>query len=475
MQNPTTIRNTTWADLKVGASAEILRSCSVEDLYLFAHVSGNLNPLMLPGTDAAAATEPVAPSIWLASLISAVLGNILPGPGTLYRAHTLQFHRRVHVGDTLRVTVTCLEKGAEPLALFGTRIEHLDGHLVCEGTAEVEVPLTTIVAERREMPTLIIDHKDHFAALIDLAAQLPPLATVVVCPEDQNSLGGAILSAREGLIRPVLLGDAERINTAAEALGADISKMTIIPERSHRAAAARAVAMVLSGEAAAIMKGAIHSDELLAAVVRKDGGLRTAGRISHVFVLDVPTMDSLLFISDAAINIAPDLMTKVDIVQNAIDLARACGLEQPKVGILSAVETINPNIPSTLDAAVLAKMAERGQIRGGLVDGPLAMDNAIDLEAARTKGIASLVAGRANVLIVPNLEAGNMLAKELIFVARAEAAGLVIGARVPVMLTSRADNDRARLASCALALLYDHWHREGRAFKGNAEPALAAE
>ena len=233
--------------------------------------------------------------------------------------------------------------------------------------------------------------------------------------------------------------------------------------------------MVLSGEASAIMKGAIHSDELLAAVVKKEGGLRTVRRISHVFAMDVPTLDDLLFISDAAINIAPDLLAKVEIVQNAIDLARACGLEEPKVGILSAVETINPNIPSTLDAAILSKMSERGQIRGGLVDGPLAMDNAIDVEAARTKGIASLVAGRANVLIVPNLEAGNMLAKELTFVARAEAAGLVIGAKVPVMLTSRADNDRARLASCALALLYDFWRREGRPFKGRANTALAAE
>ena len=185
--------------------------------------------------------------------------------------------------------------------------------------------------------------------------------------------------------------------------------------------------------------------------------------------MDVPTLDDILFISDAAINIAPDLLAKVEIVQNAIDLARACGLEKPKVGVLSAVETINPNIPSTLDAAILSKMAERGQIRGGLVDGPLAMDNAIDVEAARTKGIASLVAGHANVLIVPNLEAGNMLAKELTFVARAEAAGLVIGAKVPVMLTSRADNDRARLASCALALLYDFWRREGRSFKGASQ------
>ena len=217
------------------------------------------------------------------------------------------------------------------------------------------------------------------------------------------------------------------------------------------------------------MKGAIHSDALLAEVVKKDGGLRTHGRISHVFALDVPTLDEILYISDAAINIAPDLMTKVDIVQNAVDLARACGLEKPRVGILSAVETINPAIPRRSTPRSCRRWPSAARFAAPIVDGPLAMDNAIDIEAARTKGIASLVAGRANVLIVPNLEAGNMLAKELTFVARAEAAGLVLGAKAPVMLTSRADNDRARLASCALAQLYEYYRREGQAFGGEAD------
>jgi len=475
MQKPAAIRNTTWAELQVGASASLERSCSVQDLYLFAHVSGNTNPLMLPGKEGASApTDPVAPSMWVGSLISAVLGNILPGPGTLYRAQSLRFHHRVRIGDKLRVTVTCREKGIEPFAIFDTRIEDSAGNLICDGVAEIDAPRTTTVTEAADLPELIIEHKDHFARLVDLASQLPPLVTVVVCPEDKNSLGGAILSAQKGLIRPILVGDAGRIRAAADELGTSISDWAIVAESDHGAAAARAVAMARTGEAGAIMKGAIHSDELLAEIVKKENGLRTLGRLTHVFAMDVPSLNTLLFISDAAINIAPDLLAKVEIVQNAIDLARACGLEQPRVGILSAVETINPNIPSTLDAAVLAKMAERGQIRGGLVDGPLAMDNAIDVEAARTKGIASLVAGHANVLIVPNLEAGNMLAKELTFVARAEAAGLVIGAKVPIILTSRADNDRARLASCALALLYDVWRREGRPFKGRANAALVA-
>jgi len=210
-----------------------------------------------------------------------------------------------------------------------------------------------------------------------------------------------------------------------------------------------------------VMKGALHSDELLAEIVKREGGLRTKRRVSHAFVLDAPVLDHLLIVTDAAINILPDLMTKADIAQNAIDLACAIGIGEPRVGILSAVETINPAIPSTIDAAALAKMAERGQITGGLVDGPLAMDNAVDLEAARTKGIHSTVAGRADVLVAPNLEAGNMLAKQLVFLSQADTGGLVLGAKVPVMLTSRADDEHARLMSAALAVLYGHWRRTG--------------
>ena len=467
------VRNKTWAELKVGDAASLERTCSVQDLLLFAHVSGNVNPLMLPPTDSAAKVKaPIAPSMWVGSLVSAVLGNMLPGPGTLYREQDLRFLRRVHVGDKLKVIVTCREKREAPVAVFDTRIEDMAGAVVCEGEAIVEAPAVSQEIEARELPALIVDAVDHFARLIDLAAKLPRLKTAVVCPEDHNSLSGAVLSVNRGLIEPILVGDPGRIRAAAKDLGADISALALEPVSDPHAAAARAVAMVHEGRAGAVMKGALHSDALLAEVVKKDGGLRGHRRISHVFALDVPTLDEILFISDAAINIAPDLMTKVDIVQNAVDLALACGIEKPRVGVLSAVETINPAIPSTIDAAVLSKMAERGQIKGAEVDGPLAMDNAIDIEAARTKGIASLVAGRANVLVVPNLEAGNMLAKELTFVARAEAAGLVVGAKAPVMLTSRADNDRARLASCALALLYEYYLRTGAAF-GAAAPKAA--
>jgi phosphotransacetylase/acyl dehydratase len=466
----TAVRNTTWEELQPGRTATLERTCSIQDLILFAHVSGNVNPLTLP-SEQGDTRATLAPSMWVGSLVSAVLGNILPGPGTLYRSQDLRFLKRVRVGDKVKVTVTCREKREPPIAVFDTSIVDAAGETICKGAAEIDVPTERLAIQARDLPALIVDSVDHFAVLIARARSLPAMRTAVVCPEDRNSLSGALLSAGSALIDPILIGDPARIDATARELGADVSPFTVIAIADPHAAAAKAVAMTLAGEADAVMKGAIHSDALLAEVVKKDGGLRTSRRISHVFALDVPTLDEILYISDAAINIAPDLMTKVDIVQNAIDLARACGLEKPEVGILSAVETVNPAIPSTMDAAVLSKMAERGQIQGAIVDGPLAMDNAIDVEAARTKGIASLVAGHANVLIVPNLESGNMLAKELTFAARAEAAGLVVGAKAPIMLTSRADDDRARLASCALAQLYRFYQREGRVYE-IAAPAI---
>jgi phosphate butyryltransferase len=289
-------------------------------------------------------------------------------------------------------------------------------------------------------------------------------------PHDLPSLEGALLAAEAGLITPILVGDPARIAELAHAAGRSLAGVAIVSADSAAACAQRSVALCAEGRAAAILKGSLHSDTLMAAVVAREAGLRTARRMSHVFLMDVPGVDHPLFISDAAINIAPDLATKADIVRNAIDLARACGLAQPRVAVLSAVETVNPDIPSTLDAAILAKMAERGQISGGLVDGPLAMDNAVDAGAARAKGIDSPVAGRAEVLIAPDLEAGNLIAKELSFLAHAESAGLVLGARVPVMLTSRADPARARLLSCALAVLLQHWQATG----ASALPAAGA-
>jgi phosphotransacetylase len=287
-----------------------------------------------------------------------------------------------------------------------------------------------------------------------------PIPTAVIAPEAPDALEGALLGMRHGLIQPIFIGDRRKIEAVAAELGEDISGIEIIDMDNHSAAAARGVQLVHEDRARAIMKGHLHTDDLLSHVVKRDGGLRTRNRISHVFVMDVPGLDHLLIVTDAAINIAPDLATKADIVQNAINVALSLGIEQPKAGILSAVETVNPKIPSTLDAAALSKMAERGQITGGLVDGPLAMDNAINLQAARTKGLKSLVAGRADILVGPNIESANMMAKELTFAANAEAGGLVVGARVPIILTSRADDEKARLAACACAALYQEWRRK---------------
>src|SRR5271166_5742764 len=266
------VRNKTWAELKVGDSASIERSCSLQDLILFAHVSGNVNPLMLPSAEGSPEkTEPVAPSMWVGSLVSAVLGNLLPGPGTLYRSQDLRFLRRVHVGDKVKVTVVCREKREEPIAVFETKIEDLYGHVVCEGTAEIDAPTVTQITEARDLPSLIVDTVDHFGKLVALAARLPPLKTAVVCPEDHNSLSGALLSAEKRLIEFILVGDPARIQAAAKALEADISAFTIVPVSDPHVAAAKAVAMVLDGHANAVMKGEIHPDALLAEWSRRMG------------------------------------------------------------------------------------------------------------------------------------------------------------------------------------------------------------
>jgi len=292
---------------------------------------------------------------------------------------------------------------------------------------------------------------DDFARLMNACEHLPPVPTAVVHPCDEGSLTAAVEAAEAGLIEPLLIGPARKLLDTARKAHLNISPYEFFDVPHSHAAAAKGVALVLAGEAAALMKGSLHTDELMSEVTAK---LRTERRISHVFILDLPSYPRPLLISDAAINIFPDLAAKRDIVQNAIDLAHCIGIDEPRVAILSAVETVTPKIPSTLEAAALCKMAERGQITGGLLEGPLAMDNAINEEAARTKGIDSPVAGKADILIVPDLEAGNMLAKQLTFLAGAEAAGLVLGARVPIILTSRADSVRTRRASCAIAQLY---------------------
>ncbi|GHF40136.1 bifunctional enoyl-CoA hydratase/phosphate acetyltransferase [Seohaeicola zhoushanensis] len=450
------LHNIPFDALKIGMEAEHTRVLHADDLYVFANSSGNLNPMHLPKEDGDGdgSPEALAPSMWIASLVSAVLGCDLPGPGTIYRSQSLRFVSQAQAGETLVVRVRLLEKGEGRLARFATTVTTQDGRPVLEGEAEVIAPARAVTFDPAEVPGLILQDHQHFDRLLEAAAPLRPMRTAVVAPEEADALAGPLLAAQHGLIEPVLVGDPDRIAAAAQAAGLDISGVEIAPAPDHKAAVERAVALVREGRAGALMKGHLHTDIFLGAILSRESGLRTDRRLSHVFVMDVPGLDHLLMVTDAAINIAPDLMIKADIIQNAIHLAHSLGLAEPRVGILSAVETVNPAIPSTLDAAILSKMADRGQITGGLVDGPLAMDNAVDLAAARTKGIKGLVAGHADILVAPNMEAGNMLAKELTFLAHAQSAGIVMGARCPVILTSRADDEKSRLASCAVAVLH---------------------
>ncbi|GAA0301356.1 bifunctional enoyl-CoA hydratase/phosphate acetyltransferase [Rhodovulum strictum] len=450
--------NRVFGEVAIGDSAEVVRICTEDDFYVFATASGNHNPMHLAGLDGDGdgTVEAVAPAMWVASLVSAVIGNILPGAGALYRAQSLRFLARAHAGDELVARVRVTEKRPPDGLVMATEVvRKSDGATILSGEAEVQAPARKMRFDDLEIPGLLIERHRHFDAIIARAEPLPPLPTAVVAPEEPNSLGGALLGARHTIIAPILVGDPTRIAAAADALGASLDGIEIVAAPDHAAAARLAVDLVAQGRAAALMKGHLHTDVLLKAALRKENGLRAGRRFTHVFVMDVPGVAHPLLVTDAAINIAPDLRTKMDIVQNAIDLARSIGIDEPKVGVLSAVETVNPDIPSSLDAALLSKMAERGQITGGIVDGPLAMDNAVDIAAARTKGILGPVAGRAEVLVVPNIDAGNMLAKQLTHISHAEGAGVVMGALVPIILNSRADDDKARLASCAVAALHD--------------------
>ncbi len=448
--------NRTLEELRPGDVSELRRLVTADDLYVFAAASGNYNPMHLTDSDLDGDGHPerVAPGMFVASLISAVLGTQLPGAGTLYRRQVLDFHARAHAGEELVCRVEVQEKKSDGCVLLSTTVTRAgDGALILSGEAEVLAPSRKFDRDDIEVPGLIVQRHRHFEALLERAKPLPALPTAVVCPDEANSLGGALLAAKEGIIAPVLIGSAEAISRAAAEMGADLAGTQVVDVAGDAAAAAIACQMVHEGRVAAVMKGHLHTDDLLKPMLDKTAGLRDGRRFTHVFVMDVPGQPEPIFVTDAAINIAPDLATKVDICQNAIDLALSLGMD-PRVGVLSAVETVNPAIQSSIDAALLSKMADRGQIRGGQVEGPLAMDNAIDMGAARTKGLRGGVAGRANILVVPGLDAGNMLAKQLSFMSHAEGAGLVLGARVPVILNSRSDSPMSRLASCAVAAIH---------------------
>ncbi|MDW7554031.1 bifunctional enoyl-CoA hydratase/phosphate acetyltransferase [Azospirillum brasilense] len=460
------IENVTFEEIQIGQQASLSRRLTMSDIELFATVSGDINPAHLDEEYAADSQfhKVIGHGMWSGSLISAVLGTLLPGPGTIYMGQDLRFKRPVGLGDVITVTVTAKEKHSEKnIVVFDCVARNQDGKEVVSGLAEVIAPTRKVRRAAHELPQVQVIRHDGHDELLGKTESLPPVPTAVVHPCDESSLKGAVEAAEANLIDPVLIGPASKIKSVAEAHGLDISRYRIVDVAHSHASAETGVRLARSGECEAVMKGSLHTDELMAEVVRKETGLRTGRRLSHVFVMNVPTYPRTLLITDAAINIYPTLEDKVDIVQNAIDLAKVLGVETPRVAILSAVETVNPKIASTLEAAALCKMADRGQIKGGILDGPLAFDNAISLEAARTKGIVSEVAGQADILLVPDLEAGNMLAKQLSFLANSDAAGIVLGARVPIILTSRADNVRTRLASCAVAVLAAAARRRGAA------------
>ena len=459
------IENITYDELRVGQSASLSRTLSAADIAAFAAVSGDVNPAHVdPGyADHTLLHGVVAHGMWSAALISQLLGNSLPGPGTIYLAQTLQFLKPVRIGDQLRVSATVTAKNdAKKHVLLDCEIRNQSGDVVLTGVATVSAPVEKVCRPRTHLPQFCLPATPPpYAGLMRSVAGLAAVRCAVVHPCDDDSLRGALAAAAEGLIVPLLVGPEARLRALAAAGALSLDGVEIIDVPHSHAAAARAAAMAAGGEVEMLMKGSLHTDELMSAVLEQPA-LRTGRRLSHVFRIEVPLYDKALLISDAALNIQPTLLEKVDIVRNAIGLAHALGIAQPKVAILSAVETVTPKIASTIDAAALCKMADRGQISGALLDGPLAFDNAISPAAAQAKGIISAVAGHADILIAPDLEAGNLLAKQLEYLAGAAVCGVVLGAAVPIALTSRADAPPARGASAALALLLAHRYRQKR-------------
>jgi phosphotransacetylase/acyl dehydratase len=444
------IENRPFDSLEVGEEERLVHVLTGED---FSQLAAQAASFATGVVDPEVASSPAyvadsAQSSWGSALMSALIAGRLPGAGSKLIRQSIETSAAAP-GDVMTIVARVMAKSPDGRVTIEARATNQRGEPAMTASAEIVAPRKTIVAE----PELIREKGRRYKVLIARARDLKPLRTAVVHPVDKASLVGAIEGAREKLIDPVMVGPEAKIRRAAETAEIDIDGYPIVATEHSHAAAQKAVAMARAGEVEGLMKGALHTDELMQAIVARDTGLRTARRISHVFAIDAPAYPRALFITDAAINIYPSLEDKRDIVQNAIELAQALGIDTPRVAILSAVETVSPDIRSTVDAAALCKMADRGQILGGILDGPLAFDNAVSLQAAQTKGIVSPVAGQADILLVPDLEAGNMLAKQLVYLAEAEMAGIVLGARVPIMLTSRADNTIARLGSCAIALI----------------------
>lgn len=462
LTQPDVLENVTFDEIQIGQTARIVRTLTLADIQAFAAVSGDTNPAHLDPdyADATLFHGIIGHGMWGGALISALLGTVFPGPGTIYLEQNLHFSHPVRVGDTLNVnvTVTARDEARKRIEL-NCQVVNQNGERVLHGLARVLAPTQKVRRARTHSPTIqLFDPQARLNELLSIGADLPSVRCAVVHPCDAESLRGAVEATQRSVIEATLIGPEERLRAVAEEAGLDLHGLTIVPAAHSHAAAEQAARMAADRRVEALMKGSLHTDELIHAVLATPE-LRSGRRMSHVFRFDVPTYAKPLLLTDAALNIAPTLQEKVDIVQNAIEFARVLGVTLPKVAILSAVETVNPNLPSTLDAAALCKMAQRGQIVGGVLDGPLAFDNAISAAAARIKHIDSEVAGDADILVVPDLESGNMLGKQLEYLGGATASGIVLGARVPIALTSRADSASTRLASALLAKVVAHRNR----------------
>ncbi len=464
------LENHVFSEIKIGMSAEITRQLTQQEIHLYAAVSGDVNPTHLDKDYAEKSrfNGIVGHSMWSGGLISTILGTELPGPGTGYLEQDIKFKQPIKVDEfiTAKIVVKKIKK-KEKIVIFDCVCTNEKNEVVAEGTATVLAPIRKIKILRPDTPMISVHGKYHYEDTLAKSREYDALRVGVVHPVGASGIEAVADAVTEELIEPVLFGPKARIQAAIEESGVKgAEKWEIVDTKHSHDSAEAAVRSAVAGDIEALMKGNLHTDELLSAVVPSSAGLRTERRISHVFLLNVPTYHKPLMITDAVANITPDLAAKVDICQNAIDLWNVLFEEEkkrrPKVAILSAVETVTGSIPSTLDAAALCKMADRGQITGGDLDGPLAFDNAISMEAVKTKKIISSVAGDADILIAPNIESGNILAKQLIFLGGANAAGIMLGTRVPIILTSRADSIRTRLLSCAVAKAMAHARRQGK-------------
>jgi len=450
------IESKTYDEISIGDTARTEHVLTADDAMAFASISGFHSVLNADEQmDRAGGIPPTGPNMWCASLISGLFSMNIPGPGCTLTNVSLSFHNRIRVGDHILVKVQVTGKDDSSKEVhFDCEASNGAGLPIFSGTARLIAPLDKLRWSTLPVPQLIVSNPyRHYLDLITRANSKPAVRTAIDWHCDELSLGGAMQAFKDNVIVPVLVGCEAKMRALADTLQLDLRSIQIVDIDDSRAAAVRAVEMARKNEVQMLMKGSLWTEELMGAVVSREGGLRTGRRISHVFALDVPSYHKTLFVTDAAMNFQPDLADKIDILQNAIDMMLTLEVVSPKVAILSAVESVNPAIPSTLDAAALCKMVDRGQITGAIADGPLAFDNAISSDAARIKKITSPVAGDPDLLMVPNMEAGNILFKELQYLAGAVAAGVVVGAKVPVVLTGRADGELARTASCALGVL----------------------